>query len=220
MGLLNRATMRSGLGFGQDGVDGAHMVAHRLRYRQTVDGGKHLPDIMMMPIGHACGIGRSLKTLPSIRRQLQQGVAQKLATRGVLGKVPSKNLHVGFLFSVLIARALYHVGLIPRAETVVDIDHGNARRARIEHGKKRSHAAEAGAVAHRRGNGDHGTCGHPAHHAGKRAFHARHRHHAAGTCDVVLTSQQAVNARNPHIIQTHHARTEHLGGDGSLLSAV
>ena len=90
VGLLDRAAVRGSLGFGQDGVDGAHMVAHRRRNRQAVDGGKNLPDIVMMAIGDACGIGRRLKTLARIGRQLQQGIAQKLVARGVLGKVPSK----------------------------------------------------------------------------------------------------------------------------------
>lgn len=32
--------------------------------------------------------------------------------------------------------------------------------------------------------------------------------------------QQAVDARNPHIVEAHHTRSEHLGGNGRLLGAV
>lgn len=32
--------------------------------------------------------------------------------------------------------------------------------------------------------------------------------------------QEAMDARNPHIIQAHHTRSEHLGGNGRLLGAV
>ena len=118
------------------------------------------------------------------------------------------------------ARTLDHMCLISRAEPVVDVDHGNARCARIEHSQKSRHAAEAGAVTHRRGNGDHGACGHPADHAGKRPLHTRYGHYAAGACDFLPMRQEAMDARNPHIIQAHHARSEHLGGNGRLLGAV
>ena len=52
-----------------------------------------------------------------------------------------------------------HTREIPAAETVVDVHDGNAAGAGVEHAEKRRDTAEARAVAHAGGDGDHGAVG-------------------------------------------------------------
>src|SRR5262245_44444706 len=70
-----------------------------------------------------------------------------------------------------------------RAETVVDIPHGDAARAAIEHPEQRRDAVEAGAVADARRYGNHRDPHEPADDARQRTFHARHDNEHARTLE-------------------------------------
>ena len=76
---------------------------------------------------------------------------------------------------------------------------------------------EGRAVAHAGGHRDHRAVHQAAHHAGQRALHARDRHHAPRVHQFVHIGQQPVNARHAHVVQTHHAAAQGLGGDRRLL---
>jgi hypothetical protein len=43
---------------------------------------------------------------------------------------------VGFGKALLVSGQVYQIGLIPRAETVIDVHHGNSRRTGPEHPQK------------------------------------------------------------------------------------
>src|SRR5438874_2140533 len=71
------------------------------------------------------------------------------------------------------AHSIDHGGKISRAEAVVDIDHGRAGRARVEHGQERGETVKAGAIANAGGHADHRRFDQSAHDAHERALHAR-----------------------------------------------
>ena len=55
---------------------------------------------------------------------------------------------LGGAFAVGSIEMVYHAGQIARAEAVVDVDHGDAAGAGVQHAQQRGYAAERGAVAH------------------------------------------------------------------------
>src|SRR6266581_5863078 len=56
-------------------------------------------------------------------------------------------------------------------EAVVDVDHGDARRAGGQHGQQRGQPPERGPVADAGGYGDHRPGGQPRHHRRQRSLH-------------------------------------------------
>src|SRR4051812_35947967 len=56
-------------------------------------------------------------------------------------------------------------------ESIVDIDHADIGGAGVEHGEERGQALEVGAVADRRGNGDHRAADNPPDYAWQSTFH-------------------------------------------------
>ena len=55
--LLHRAAVRRGLSLGEDAVDGAHVALRPLARGERVDGGVHLAQVVMMPVGNAGRLG-------------------------------------------------------------------------------------------------------------------------------------------------------------------
>jgi len=78
-------------------------------------------------------------------------------------------------------QAINQTGNVACAKTVIDIDHGYAARAAVEHTEKRREAAKTCAVADAGGDGDHRDVHEPADDAREGALHASHNdHHVRG----------------------------------------
>ncbi len=220
MRLLNGAPVCCGLGFGQNGVDGAHVGLHAIAYRKAVDGCQHFADVVVVAFRHPSGLGFCLKLFECAIGQLQQRIVKKLRARGVFRYVPTQCFHGAFLSFVPAAHRCDHMGLKARAKPVVDVHHRHARRARVQHGQKRRQPVKAGAVTHRCWHGNDRAFCHAAHHAGKRALHAGNGNNRRSARNVVGMGKQPVDAGNPHVVQAHHARPEHLGRNGGFLRTV
>ena len=123
--FANRATVRRGFGLSQDGVHRSQVGLRAVVYGQRIDGGQHFADIVVVPLGHACGGRRLLKLLARTFRQLQQRVTQKLSARGVLRQIPTQRVHdAAPFFARDSARRFNHMSLITCPETVVDVYDG------------------------------------------------------------------------------------------------
>src|SRR5262249_20059383 len=85
-------------------------------------------------------------------------------------------------------------GIAAGAETVVDVHTGHVGRTGIEHGQKRRHTAQRGAVADAGGHGHHRATHHPRHRGGERPLHSGHRYHHGGRSQIGAPAQKPVHA--------------------------
>ncbi len=103
-----------------------------------------------------------------------------------------------------------------RAETVVDVHHGHAGRATVEHGEQGGDAAEAGPVADGCGHGDHRRIGQPAHHRGQRTLHPRHHDDHIGLLDGRHMGKEPVQPGHAHIADFVGPVAHQVQGQGRL----
>src|SRR6266571_451525 len=104
------------------------------------------------------------------------------------------------------------------AETVVDVDHGHARRAGIEHSEEGGEPSERRAVPDARRYGDHGDLHEAAHDAGQRTLHSRHDDDHRGGTQYVGLREEPVDARDPHVRQALDAVLQSAGSHGRFFS--
>ena len=103
------------------------------------------------------------------------------------------------------------------AETVVNVHHGHAAGATVQHGEQRGDAAKARAVADARRHGDDRFGDESGDDARQRAFHA-----GDGDDDVRLLKrfhprEHPVQAGHADVVDALHAVAHDFGGDGGFL---
>ena len=98
-------------------------------------------------------------------------------------------------------------------EAVVDVDHGDAGGAAVEHAEEGGDATEAGAVADAGGDGDDGDGYEAAYYAGECAFHAGDADDYAGFGEFLAMVQEAVDAGDAYVVEAGHAIAHKLGGE-------
>src|SRR5204863_3465815 len=108
-------------------------------------------------------------------------------------------------------------GRVAGAETIVDVDDGDAAGAGVEHGQQRGDAAEACAVADARGHGDDRLVHEAADEARQRAFHAGDDDEDVGFEQFVIHGQQPMDTGHTDVVEPLHAVAHDLNGDDSLL---
>ena len=108
-------------------------------------------------------------------------------------------------------------GGVAGAETVVDIDDGDATGAGIEHRQQRSDAAEARAVTDARRHGNDRLVHEAADDARQRAFHAGNDNEDIGGKQFFVEREEPVDAGNADIVIFLHAVAHDLGGDDRFL---
>src|SRR2546422_2550801 len=108
-------------------------------------------------------------------------------------------------------------GEVTGPKAVVNVNYRDACRTAVEHGEKRSQAAEAGAITNAGGHGNYWTICQAADDAGQGAFHARDDHNAVGDMDLVGLAEEPVNARNAGVINGLGFVAEHLKGHARFL---
>lgn len=104
-------------------------------------------------------------------------------------------------------------GRVAGAETVVDVDDGHARGARVEHAEKRGDAAERSAVTDRGRNCDDGALDESADDARESSLHARDDDEHARGAKARRFREQAMQARDADVGQVFRAGAEHAGGE-------
>ena len=86
------------------------------------------------------------------------------------------------------------------AETVVDVDHTDARGARVEHSEERGNTAEAGSVSDRGRHGDHRTLDETGDHRWQCALHSGNHHQRARGAQPLERGKQAMDPGNTDIV--------------------
>jgi hypothetical protein len=90
------------------------------------------------------------------------------------------------------------------AEAVVDINHGDATAAAIEHAEQGRKAIEAGAVADAGRHGNYRFGDKPGDRAGKGAFHSCDDNEDVARLETIAFSEKAMDARDTHIDDSFH----------------
>ena len=102
------------------------------------------------------------------------------------------------------------------AVAVVDVDHGHAGRAGVEHREQRGQPAERGAVADAGRHRDERYAGQPADHGGQRALHAGDDDQAVGGLEPVADAEQPVQPGDADVVDQVDAGAVHPGGQRGL----
>ena len=103
-----------------------------------------------------------------------------------------------------------------RAVAVVDVDHGHAGSARVEHGQEGGEATERGAVADAGGHRHERYAGEPADDRGQRPLHARDHDQAVGLGEPVTDAEQSVESGDPDVGDLDDAGAMNPGGERGL----
>ena len=103
------------------------------------------------------------------------------------------------------------------AEPVINVDDRYTSSTGVEHPKERSQPTEGGTVPNAGRDGDDRHPHYPPDYARQGAFHARHHDHRPGTLELIVRSEQAVEARHSDIDETVDWMAERVGHDSSLL---
>ena len=89
-------------------------------------------------------------------------------------------------------------------KAIVNVDHGHAGSAGVEHSQQRSQTVEAGPVTDAGRYADDRAGGQAADHAGQSAFHAGHTDDDAGLKNPLALVEQAMDAGHAHIVSPLH----------------
>ena len=154
--------------------------------------------------------------LGEVRPQVEQG-AHKHVAADAAGNVEIEGLHGrDARRSGRAAEAVDLAGGVTGAETVVNVHHGDAAAATVEHPQERGEAAEARPVAHAGGHRD-DRLGHESrHHAGQRAFHAGHHNHHVRILKGVQAADETVESGDADVVDPRDPVAHDFGGDGRL----
>src|SRR5580692_5387212 len=112
-----------------------------------------------------------------------------------------------------------------RAETVVDIDDGDAARARIQHPEQRGQPTHRSAVTNAGRHRDHGLVDQSGDHGRQCALHSRDDDQHARLANRVEVGSQPMNTRDADVVHSRDAISEQLRtergffGDGNVGSA-
>ena len=113
-------------------------------------------------------------------------------------------------------KVVYEACLVGGSKAVVDIDDRYAAGAGIEHGEQRGETAKARAIAHARGDGDDRTAHEAADNACQGALHAGDGDNDLGSCKFLGMREQAVQARDAHVVEAVDVVAVELGGEGGF----
>src|ERR1700690_659173 len=102
---------------------------------------------------------------------------------------------------------------VSRAKAVINIDHAHIRGAGIHHPQQRGQAFKRSAITDTGGNRNHGSTDEPADYAGQRALHPRAHDDHARLAENFLLRQQAVDAGNPHVVDSFDLIAHEFRGD-------
>ncbi len=118
---------------------------------------------------------------------------------------------------MLFGEAVDHGGGDASAETVVDIDDGDAGDAGVQHGEQGGGALHAGAIADAGGDCDDRGLRHAAHDGGKGAFHAGDDDQDAGFLEIGQVMNEAVETGYADIEDAADVGAHFFGDDGGFL---
>ena len=142
-----------------------------------------------------------------------QGAEQHVAARARRGVDPDGHARA----RVAGPRVARHPGREhARAVAVVDVDHGDAGRAGVEHAEQGGDAAERGAVPDARGDRHERDAGQAADHGRQGALHAGDDDQAVGDGEPVADREQPVQAGHAHVVDPVDRGAVHAHGQRGL----
>ncbi|HKF65569.1 MAG TPA: hypothetical protein VKB36_03545 [Vicinamibacterales bacterium] len=107
-------------------------------------------------------------------------------------------------------------GDIRRPESVINVDHRDARRTAVEHAEEGGNAAETGAVADAGGDGDNRDAHQTRDHTRQRPFHAGNHDDGARGGKPLTLAEKPVKTSNPDVVNALDRISHQLGRNGGF----